>query len=225
MLLKEYDRRFVNSAFIVFSRGPPPKVSTSSASALSLRSIAGGGILTRIKTMSSLLSHILIPLAILFMFSRSLNIDPKTIIVLSIFGTFPDSDIVLLHRATFHNIFVLMIPAIAFIFLRRKEILVIGFYIASHLILDIFNGGIYLLYPFYQDVFFSRVEVFINEHNISYIFDYGIHDKIANIRGKESLVSSENAAVIILIIVLLFVKWIISIVEKRYYVNNVKQVY
>lgn len=165
--------------------------------------------------MSSLFSHVFIPLVILFMFSRSFKIDPRTIIVLSIFGAFPDADIVLFHRATFHNIFILMIPAMAFILLRRKEALIIGFCILSHLILDIFNGGIYLLYPLSQNVFFSRMEIFINEHNVGYIFDYGIHNRIANIRGKESLVSSENVAITILIIMLLFVKWSFVILEKE----------
>lgn len=164
--------------------------------------------------MSSLFSHVFIPLVILLMFSRSLKIDPRTIAVLSIFGTFPDADIFLFHRATFHNIFILAIPAMAFIFLRRKEILIIGFYILSHLILDIFNGGIYLLYPFYQNVFFSSMQVFINENSISYIFDYGVHNRIMNIVGKESLVSSENMAVTILVIILLLAKWALVIIEK-----------
>lgn len=165
--------------------------------------------------MSSLFSHVFIPLVILFLFSRSLKMEPRTIIVLSMFGAFPDADIILFHRATFHNIFILVIPALAFILLRRKEMLIIGFCILSHFVLDIFNGGIYLLYPLYQNVFFSRMEVFINDNSISYLFDYGIHNRIANIRGKESLVSSENAAITILVIMLLLVKWVLIIVEKE----------
>lgn len=163
--------------------------------------------------MSSLFSHVFIPLAILFIFSRTLKIDPKTIIVLSIFGAFPDADIILFHRASFHNIFILAIPAIAFIFTRRKEALIIGFYLVSHLILDIFNGGIYLLYPFYDNVFFSRMEIWINKDSINYFFDYGIHDKIVNIKGKESLMSSENMGITVLIIILLFIKSSLALVK------------
>ena len=112
--------------------------------------------------MSSLFNHIFIPLVILLIFSDKLRLNKRNIIALSFFGILPDADaFIFIHRAFLHNIFVLLIvPLVIFAFIKDIKIYgIISFYLMSHLILDIFNGGIFLFYPLYDNVFFSRMEV------------------------------------------------------------------
>lgn len=156
--------------------------------------------------MSSLFSHIFIPLAILFIFSRKLKLDPRQIIILSFFGILPDVDaFIFLHRASFHNILILIIPVLIFIFIRNIKISgMICFYLISHIILDIFNGGVFLLYPFYDIVFFFRAEVWFNKGDIIPALYYGISSKIMPTTRGEPMISSENIGTSILLMLLAF---------------------
>jgi hypothetical protein len=161
--------------------------------------------------MSSLFNHIFIPITILLIFSKRLRIDPKNIILLSFFGILPDADIFLFHRATFHNIFILIVPILIFIFVKdmREASGIICFYLGSHLLLDIFDGGIFLLYPFYNNVFYSVIEFIFNN---GIIFNVGISKGIINIKTiGEPMISSENVGVAVLLIIAL----LISIIIKR----------
>lgn len=154
--------------------------------------------------MSSLFNHIFIPIVILIIFSNRFKLDYKKIIGLSIFGILPDIDIfILTHRATFHNLVIFTIPIIVFILLRDLKISgIISFYLISHLILDIFNGGIYILYPFYDNVIYIITGIWFYNSGIISIFDYGINEDIVKIRGGESIISSENVGIIILLLII-----------------------
>lgn len=155
--------------------------------------------------MSSLFNHVFIPIVILLIFYNRLGIDPKKIVFLSFFGALPDADIILVHRASLHNIFILVIPVLAFIFINREIFGIMSFYLISHIILDIFNGGVYLLHPFYENVFFARTEILFG-NGINYMLDYGINNNIINIaKLGEAIISSENIAVIILLIIIMSV--------------------
>jgi len=168
--------------------------------------------------MSSLFSHIFIPLTILLIFSGKLRLDPKKIMVLSFFGILPDADaFIFTHRAFLHNVFVLIIPLLIFIFVKNKEIPgIISFYLVSHIILDIFNGGVFLLYPFYGSVFFSRIEVWFNNGDMLPIIYYGISDTIMPVGRGESMISSENVGTAILLTVVI----LLSTIKNRSKIEN-----
>lgn len=170
--------------------------------------------------MSSLFSHIFIPLAILFIFSGKLKLDQKKILILSFFGILPDADAyIFIHRASFHNIFILIIPILIFIIIKNKEISgIIAFYLMSHIILDIFNGGVYLLYPLYDNVFFFRAELWFNGGNIVRIVYYGISEKIVSMGRGEPMVSSENIGTAILLTIIS----LLSIIRYRLNIRSVK---
>lgn len=160
--------------------------------------------------MSSLFNHIFIPITILLIFSKRLKIDQKNIILLSFFGILPDADIFLFHRATFHNIFILIIPILIFIFVKdmREASGIICFYLGSHLLLDIFDGGIFLLYPFYSKVFYSVIELTFNN---GIMFNVGISKGIINMKTiGEPMISSENVGVATLLIITLLISIIIK---------------
>lgn len=160
--------------------------------------------------MSSLFNHIFIPISILLIFSKRLKIDPKNVILLSFFGILPDADITLFHRATLHNIFILIVPILIFIFNKdiREVSGIICFYLGSHLLLDIFDGGIFLLYPFYNNVFYSVIELIFNN---GIIFNVGISKYIINMKTiGEPMISSENVGVATLLIITMLISIIIK---------------
>lgn len=167
--------------------------------------------------MSSLVSHIFIPLAILFIFSEKLEIDKRYIVILCLFGILPDTDIFLFHRATFHNIFFLAIPILVLMFSKENRNIsgIISFYIGSHLLLDIFDGGIFLLYPLYHDVFFIHSEFWFNNGSIHGlekgfvpILNYGMSNHVVNIVNSwagEPMISSENMGILVLLAIFLVI--------------------
>lgn len=163
--------------------------------------------------MSSLFNHAFIPIVILLIFSGKLKIDQIKILSLSFFGILPDIDMFMFHRASLHNIFILVIPALAFIFINREIFGIISFYLASHIILDIFNGGVFLLYPFYDNTFFIRAEL---DSGINTVLSYGMGNKIVSVsKLGESIISSENVAVIILLVMIISITVFIHYKDKK----------
>ncbi len=150
--------------------------------------------------MSSLFSHIFISVVILLMFSSRLGLDSKKIIILSPFSILPDIDIFSFHRALLHNIFIPFIPFLIFLIKSRRDIYgIICFFLLSHIILDMFDGGIYLLYPFYYKIFFVHIEIIFRNNDIIPIMDYGISNKIMS-GATEPMISSENVGIVMLLI-------------------------
>ena len=173
--------------------------------------------------MSYIFSHIFIPLAILFIFSDKLNIDKEHIVLLSLFGILPDFDVIFLHRMSFHNIFIIIsIVALASVITKDDKIAgIIGFYLLSHLILDLFNGGISALYPLYDRIFFINAEIIssFNINSISYILNYGIKgefiDNVAKSGNGYGIISSENFGIIVLLIIMILILFIKNKIYKE----------
>ena len=160
--------------------------------------------------MSSPFNHIFIPVAILFLFSKKLKLNHGEVIALSFFAVLPDIDSIFfgsngipLHRVLFHNIFILIIPLLFFMFAKSKREVfgIIIFYFTSHLVLDMFTGGVFLFYPIYNNAFFVRVELLLSHGSFTPALEYGISNKIMNNGMGEPAISSENIAVALLLIV------------------------
>ncbi len=151
--------------------------------------------------MSSLFNHVFIPLVILLLFSEKFKIHPKNVFILAIFGIIPDIDIFFYHRASFHNIFLVLIPFIFFILRDKKEIPgIICFYLTSHLLLDIFNGGVYILYPFNELSFYVKAELAFRNNIFLPVLDFGFRPSISG--AGEPAVSSENIGVVLILILI-----------------------
>lgn len=155
--------------------------------------------------MSSLFNHVFIPLFILLAFSDRLGLNPKKVFALVFFAILPDADVIFLpHRAAFHNMFVLIIPFLLFILIsnRRETSGIICLYLASHLTLDLFNGGISLIYPLSSDVFFIDVEFRFDLQSFTHVLDFGIRETVVNSGKGEPLVSSENMGIAVFLALL-----------------------
>lgn len=162
--------------------------------------------------MSSFFNHLFIPLVILLLFYKQFNIDFKKVLIFSFVAVLPDADYFFPpHRALIHNVFILIIPFLFLILKKdmRETLIIICFYYLTHLILDIFNGGIYILYPIYDKVIFVNMGIGLSFHNLTYLLDWGINNKIVNIGIGELMISSENIGTTIILIICLCI-WIIK---------------
>jgi hypothetical protein len=79
-------------------------------------------------------------------------------------------------------------------------------YLLSHVILDIFNGGITLLYPLYDRIFEIQTEVVMSKsHEITYLFNFGNkHDIIGNYSSH--IISSDGVGILTLALILLLLR-------------------
>ena len=122
--------------------------------------------------------HLIVPLLALLIVSRKEY--HKYILLLLPLAVMPDVDTLLTqHRALLHNIFlplVVLIPALLF---KEKKILFIiaSAYLASHVILDMFHGGVVLFYPFYNEMAFVDATLQFSQGNeFLWVFDYGFRN-------------------------------------------------
>lgn len=165
--------------------------------------------------MSYIFSHIFFPLAILLILSDKLKLNKKYIVLFSFVGILPDLDVILFHRLSFHNIFVI-IPILFILLATKKDNIayIVGFYLISHLVLDLFNGGIATFYPFYDGIFYINTEIRSSYEidNMMYTLNYGIkYDFINNISKSGNgygIISSENFGIIILLIIMFLVTFV-----------------
>ena len=169
--------------------------------------------------MSSTLTHIFIPLFILLIFSEQLKLSKKIIFALCIFAILPDLDVFIFHRATFHNIFVMIVPISICTFWKDIRVgCIMGFYIFSHIVLDLFNRGVYLFYPFYNKVLYFMIGVSYEDSIISPIYKLIIENELSSEFLERPIISGENTTTILLIIIML----IIVMINKHKTLNSRK---
>lgn len=153
--------------------------------------------------MSSLATHILIPLFILLIFSDKLNLSKKMIIILSFFAMVPDIDIFSFHRADLHNVFSLALISICVYLItkNKKTWGISAYYLYSHAILDTFVQGVFLLYPFYNKVLNIFAGITFKNSTITPILQIEILDGLSSKLFDMAMISSENMATFVLIII------------------------
>jgi hypothetical protein len=98
---------------------------------------------------------------------------------------------------------------------RREVYGIIIFYLASHIVLDLFDGGIFVLYPACNNVFFARAELLFIQNSFAPVLDYGISKKIMNMGRGEPVISSENIGVTVLFIVIVAVLCMRNLIKKK----------
>lgn len=124
--------------------------------------------------MSTPLIHFLVPFVVLLVLFKK----DKYVYWLSPFALLPDIDSFTgYHRALLHNIFVaLALALLMFVVLNNNKVFYIVFiYMASHIILDTFTGGVSIFYPVYSNMIYVNSGIEIDSYrHLSFIFDYGI---------------------------------------------------
>jgi|SRR5659263_17915 len=119
--------------------------------------------------------HLLVPLLALLILGR--KEDHKYILLLLPFAVLPDIDTFATeHRALLHNIFIPLVLAFIGISMKkmRSIFLITSFYFASHVILDLFGGGVVLFYPFFNEMAFIGASLKMSKTSeLLWTFDYG----------------------------------------------------
>ena len=119
--------------------------------------------------------HIIVPLLALLIVSR--KEDKKYILLLLPLAIVPDFDsYVGQHRELLHNIFLPMLLLLFGMIIKQKRAIFIiaAVYLASHVFMDMFGGGVVLFYPFYNRMAFADVSLSLSTSNeLIWVFDYG----------------------------------------------------
>ncbi len=122
--------------------------------------------------------HLIVPLLALLIVSR--KEDWKYVLLLLPLAVVPDLDTLMAqHRALLHNIF---LPVILLLFAwklteYRNVFIISSVYLASHVVLDMFGGGVVLFYPFYDRMAFVNASLMIDPSNfLIWTFDYGFDE-------------------------------------------------
>ncbi len=119
--------------------------------------------------------HIIVPLLALLIVGR--KEDKKYILLLLPLAIVPDFDsFVDQHRALLHNIFLPMLLLLFGMIIKQKRAIFIiaAVYLASHVFMDMFGGGVVLFYPFYNRMAFVDASLGLSTSNeLIWVFDYG----------------------------------------------------
>ena len=119
--------------------------------------------------------HLIVPLLALLIVSK--KEDHKYILLLLPLAVVPDFDTFLTqHRALLHNIFIPSFFLLFGLLLKEKRsiFIIASVYLASHVFMDIFDGGTVLFYPFYNQMAFIDASLGMNKTNeLLWTFNYG----------------------------------------------------
>jgi len=151
--------------------------------------------------MAEPLIHLIIPLLLLLLICDK---DKRTLIfILSPIAIIPDLDIFYDHRGLLHNIFILVgILAVSKLFSEKWKptLIIISAYFVSHIVLDMFNGGVGLLYPFHNMLFVIKTEIMLTKdtHILYSVFDWGFKNGYTNSEIGIHVINTEGIGVLFL---------------------------
>jgi hypothetical protein len=138
--------------------------------------------------MPSIGLHLAITLFILAACFKADELKPA--LLLLPFGLISDLDSFIgVHRATLHNLLVIAIPllvmvAIKWYRIRAPEARYFGFaslLLASHIFLDAFYNGVFLLYPFSTESYNPQFWLGLKETGLSMIFTWIVPGKVGEL--------------------------------------------
>jgi membrane-bound metal-dependent hydrolase YbcI (DUF457 family) len=116
--------------------------------------------------------------------------DLKPALLLLPFGLISDLDSYIgVHRATLHNLFILFIPLLVMVVLKRfkagtttdRYFFFASLLFASHIFLDAFYNGAFLLYPFSEKSYNPEFWFGLKETGLSMIFTWIVPGKVGEL--------------------------------------------
>ncbi|MDH3365968.1 MAG: metal-dependent hydrolase [Thermoplasmata archaeon] len=145
--------------------------------------------------------HLLLPL----LFLLAIRMDTRKALLFAPLAVLPDFDALFgLHRALGHSIIPILVAPmliLAYARFRRPEwllsALIVQFYLASHVVLDL--GGVAFLWPFVtEQLYFEPAITFGVDGGLDFtiVFDYGVRD--LPYMGTTSFLSTAGAALLLL---------------------------
>lgn len=150
------------------------------------------------------LVHILLPALILLAFLPKYK---KEVLLFSLFAILPDFDTYIphSHRIIFHNLlFISIIVLIVYIISNKFNAILSGYYLLSHLILDIEYPGTAFLYPFYKYFIAFKIKIITIAGNLipQFKFDMIITSVIESVNFTESTYLGNISFMFLILIIL-----------------------
>lgn len=125
--------------------------------------------------------HLIVPLLILLITARKEHY--KLVLLLLPLAVISDFDtFVTQHRALLHNIFIPIFLFLSSLISKEKGtiLMISGVYFATHVVMDIFDGGVVLFYPFYNQMAFVDASLQMDHgYKLIWTLDYGFKDYAA----------------------------------------------
>lgn len=119
--------------------------------------------------------HLIVPLLALLIVSRREHL--KYVLLLLPLAAVSDLDtFATQHRALLHNMFIPLLLLISGLLIKEKRAIFViaSVYFASHVVLDMFGGGVVLFYPVYNEMAFIDASLALSPANeLLWKFDYG----------------------------------------------------
>jgi len=127
----------------------------------------------------------------LFVLAAILTDDElKPALLLIPFGLISDLDSFIgVHRATLHNLFVILVPLLVMLVNQRVKFTTIksqyfsfaSLLLASHILLDAFYNGVFLLYPFSTKSYNPQFWLGLKETGLSILFTWLVPGKVGEL--------------------------------------------
>ena len=114
----------------------------------------------------------------------------KPALLLIPFGLISDLDSFIgVHRATLHNLFVILVPLLVMLVNQRVKFTTIksqyfsfaSLLLASHILLDAFYNGVFLLYPFSTKSYNPQFWLGLKETGLSILFTWLVPGKVGEL--------------------------------------------
>jgi hypothetical protein len=135
---------------------------------------------------------LLLALTLFFLASCLKDDDLKPALLLLPFGFLCDLDAFIgVHRATFHNVFVIFVPLLVMIILRCLKVKRIkikdryfvfaSLLLAFHVFVDAFYNGVFLFYPFIDKSYNPQFWFGLKETGLSALFTWRVPGKVGEL--------------------------------------------
>lgn len=159
--------------------------------------------------MADIIIHLIVPLLILLLIcDKDKHIYIYSLLPLALFA---DIDVIYEHRAMLHNLFIpFALFILSYIVSEKKKIIFLfsAIYLFSHTILDIFNGGVKIFYPFYDKMFGVRTDIILTAetNSINYFFDIGFKDHFHQTCDTVNVITTGGMGILVLALILFLSK-------------------
>ncbi len=128
----------------------------------------------------------------LFILASILTDDElKAALLLIPFGLISDLDSFIgVHRATLHNVFVILVPLLVLLLVKHRVhcssiksryFSVASLLLASHILLDFFYNGVFILYPFSMKSYNPQFWFGLKETGLSILFTWLVPGKVGEL--------------------------------------------
>ncbi|MHC1635893.1 MAG: hypothetical protein ACXQTS_04630 [Candidatus Methanospirareceae archaeon] len=109
--------------------------------------------------------------------------ERKVAVALAPFGLLCDLDVLFVHRATLHNVFVVFFPIVIMAIRRKKSkyLSLATLLLASHIFMDAFHNGVFLFYPLSLESYSLKFWFGLKGKGLSALFTWAVPGRVGEV--------------------------------------------